>query len=653
MRGRSPEYTNMNKPVHDNNAEKTTTDSGLLGMAGEFTRHLRGVLKHLPSFVQPSFDNGLGGQVHAQLTNEPVSKQEMAYIAIPEGTAMLTGDNAVEEAPLGLIDSLLKEQNELTAVERFAQVHADHETPIGEKYYRDLVPTGLPGEGEQFAFEVDLDSCSGCQACVAACHNLNGLEEDELWRNVGQLVGGTTKLPVIQHVTTACHHCVEPACLKGCPVEAYEKDPITGIVRHLDDQCIGCQYCTLQCPYDVPVYSRSKGIVRKCDMCHQRLSAGEAPVCVQSCPNGAIRIRIVDQQTIREECEVDPFLPGAPDPGNTLPTTHYKTDRNWPRNVLPADYFHVQQAHGHLPLVIMLVLTQMSVGAFIVEYALHSFLGMLSETTADAVRPIHLGAALALGMLGLSAAIFHLGRPFYAYRALLGLRTSWLSREILAFNVFAGVATLYVASASLGLLAHPVPIPWQNAAGAAAALSGIAAVMCSVMIYVDCRRPLWTLERTTSIFLLTCLVLGLPTSLLVSFIAAAFSSSLNIETVMTEYGTTLCKSLIVATSIKLLLEARIFLHLRDWQYTFRRRTALLMWHELRRTTLQRFGFGLMGGIGVPVALMAISESGFYQNQLLVAGAILSVGLLIAGELLERYLFFVASVVPKMPGGPVR
>ena len=45
------------------------------------------------------------------------------------------------------------------------------------------------------------------------------------------------------------------------------KEPLTGIVKHLDDQCIGCKYCTLMCPYDVPHYNQKQGIVRKCDMC--------------------------------------------------------------------------------------------------------------------------------------------------------------------------------------------------------------------------------------------------------------------------------------------------------------------------------------------------------------------------------------------------
>ncbi len=151
------------------------------------------------------------------------------------------------------------------------------------------MPATPPGPGQQYAFEVDLDRCSGCKACVTACHTLNGLDEDETWRDVGLLVGGRGLLPVMQHVTAACHHCLEPACMIACPVNAYEKDPVTGIVKHLDDQCFGCQYCTLACPYDVPKYHPGKGIVRKCDMCSTRLAVGEAPACVQACPHEAIR----------------------------------------------------------------------------------------------------------------------------------------------------------------------------------------------------------------------------------------------------------------------------------------------------------------------------------------------------------------------------
>src|SRR5215213_11955232 len=201
-----------------------------------------------------------------------------------------------------LVEELLADQQSFTAVEQFSRAHDEHALAPGSRY-RNLIPLEAPRPGEQYAFEVELDRCSGCKACVTACHSLNGLDENETWRDVGLLVSAPSKpwkpVPAIQQtVTTACHHCVDPACLNGCPVLAYEKDPITGIVRHLDDQCIGCQYCVLKCPYEVPKYSERLGIVRKCDMCAGRLAVGEAPACVQACPNEAIRIEVVRKEGV-------------------------------------------------------------------------------------------------------------------------------------------------------------------------------------------------------------------------------------------------------------------------------------------------------------------------------------------------------------------
>src|SRR5262249_7103732 len=151
--------------------------------------------------------------------------------------------------------------------------------------------------------------------------------EAETWRSVGLLQGSTPAGAVQQTITTACHHCVDPACMNGCPVSAYEKDPVTGIVRHLDDLCIGCQYCTLTCPYDVPQYSERWGIVRKCDMCTGRLQAGEPTACVRACPNEAISIQVVDTASLAQEARAGGFLPGAPSPALTIPTTRYVSKR--------------------------------------------------------------------------------------------------------------------------------------------------------------------------------------------------------------------------------------------------------------------------------------------------------------------------------------
>src|SRR5437764_428148 len=95
-----------------------------------------------------------------------------------------------ELPPRTLIDELLEEQQSLTAVERFSQKHERDALPAQARYYRDLIPLTKPRPGEQYAFVVDLDKCTGCKACVTACHNLNGLDENETWRDVGVIVGG-------------------------------------------------------------------------------------------------------------------------------------------------------------------------------------------------------------------------------------------------------------------------------------------------------------------------------------------------------------------------------------------------------------------------------------------------------------------------------
>src|SRR5688500_6094561 len=101
-----------------------------------------------------------------------------------------------EKRRLPLLQRLLDEQASLTAVERFSQKHADEKNPLLGSSYKALLPASPPGPGQQYAFEVDLDMCTGCKACVAACHSLNGLDEGETWRAVGLLHGGTAQNPV-------------------------------------------------------------------------------------------------------------------------------------------------------------------------------------------------------------------------------------------------------------------------------------------------------------------------------------------------------------------------------------------------------------------------------------------------------------------------
>jgi formate dehydrogenase iron-sulfur subunit len=545
-----------------------------------------------------------------------------------------------------LIEDLLYEQQLLTPVARFSRKHESCGLPAQAKYYQDLIPLSEPKEGEQYAFAVDLDACTGCKACVTACHNLNGLDDEETWRDVGVLFGGTPAEPFQQTVTTACHHCVDPACMNGCPVKAYDKDPKTGIVRHLDDQCIGCSYCILKCPYDVPKYSKKRGIVRKCDMCSSRLAVGEAPACVQACPNEAIRIAIVDKKQITtQRKQKNTFLPSAPESDYTLPTTQYFTAKNLPANLRPADFYKIKPEHSHLPLVVMLVLTQLSVGAFSFAIALRL---LFPSHLIRAITPFHSVVALLLGLVALGASTMHLGRPLYAWRAFVGLKTSWLSREIIIFGLFAGVAVIYAGLFWLPDLSRLTGIrfwPWlsdpafQNAVGVVVAISGIAGIFCSIMIYQDTRRTFWRTTKTTFKFVGTTLLLGPATILFSVLCQSAFVPRIAAEHSLPRIVNLLCAFLIAITIVKLVFEISALVHLKDREWTNMKRTAILMAHDLKAATIGRFVCGAIGGILLPV--LAIAGMRY-------AGAVLTVCLL--GELLERYLFFTAVIPPKMPGG---
>ena len=380
------------------------------------------------------------------------------------------------------IDELLEEQQRLrTPVADFSDYHDELTVPDLEPIYRDLIPLSRPGSGEQYAFEVDMDACTGCKACVTGCHSMNGLEKHETWRDVG-LIHSRTGDAYQQTITSACHHCVEPACMHGCPVLAYEKDSATGIVVHLDDQCIGCQYCVLKCPYDVPKYSEFLGIVRKCDMCHGRLAESEAPACVQACPTSAISIGIVGTDDMRRSASTGEFLVGAPEPNYTIPTTRYSSTREIPSNAVPADSEDVSPEHAHLPLVFMLVFTQMSLGCFV-------------ASLIDFNPSFVLGGVCSL-CLGIGSSILHLGKPLGAWRSFLGLRRSWLSREIVAFGLLLPVAFGYLLLPENGVLASATTV-----------LCGMG-VVSSVMIYADTRRPFWSVKWSSIRFFGTSILLG-------------------------------------------------------------------------------------------------------------------------------------------------
>ena len=551
------------------------------------------------------------------------------------------------DSSIRLVDLLLEEQRTLSAVDEFAAAHSTSADLIGR--YSSLIPVGQPEKGQQLAFQVDLDSCTGCKACVTACHSLNGLEEEETWRTVGLL---DTERPTSggvhqQTVTAACHHCAEPACLSGCPVRAYEKDEVTGIVRHLDDQCIGCRYCQLMCPYDVPTWSERLGIVRKCDMCHERLAEGEAPACVQGCPNEAISIAIVDRDPVQRDASLLSVTPGAVPPSEwTSPTTQYLSEREVHIGMDPADRDHAIPNHPHMPLVVMLVLTQAAMGAVWSDSV--QGLGVLSTDSARVVVP---SLALVLGFAGLGASFAHLGRPQWAFRAVLGLRTSWMSREIVALGGFAGtlVAIFVAAWVSSWNLSVPSPLvsSIQNSrelvSFAATGMAGIG-LLCSIQIYAVTRRPFWSFRKTAARFVGTAAWVGTSVAHLSCFAGA--------ETTIdspTPAQVAIPMTLMILTAFRLWSESGWLVSSAHSNQTIAlARSRRLLSGVLRREARARVTTLAMAGIGGPLLSLVLAVIGVSPWVLgVVASGMLVLGLF--SEMIERRLFFRAEAMPAMPG----
>jgi DMSO reductase anchor subunit len=262
--------------------------------------------------------------------------------------------------------------------------------------------------------------------------------------------------------------------------------------------------------------------------------------------------------------------------------------------------------------------------------------------------------ALAAGLLALGASVFHLGRPKYAFRAVIGIRTSWLSREILAFGAFAGAAAAYAGYVWLGpLLAalHLESVPrWltsprvADALGGAVVLSGLAGVGCSVMLYVKTAREWWSGARTAFRFYATAAVLGLATTV-VSLLAFGCGPS---GRACVGVGTA-ARLLAIVTGVKLLWETAILVHLGDKQLGSLKRTALLLKGALKEEAGARLVLGVVGGVLVPLGVAHLADSGDRTFAALFLAA-LGGAALVGAELLERALFFRAASPPRMPGG---
>jgi Fe-S-cluster-containing dehydrogenase component len=148
---------------------------------------------------------------------------------------------------------------------------------------------------------VDTTLCVGCRACEAACSEANGLPTPPAGDEVLQARRDTSETAftvvnraekaggVARYAKKQCMHCLEPACASACPVKAMRKLE-SGPVVYDASVCMGCRYCMVACPFDVPKYEYGSNAprVRKCQFCAERQAQGLGPACAEVCPSGAL-----------------------------------------------------------------------------------------------------------------------------------------------------------------------------------------------------------------------------------------------------------------------------------------------------------------------------------------------------------------------------
>jgi formate dehydrogenase iron-sulfur subunit len=158
---------------------------------------------------------------------------------------------------------------------------------------------------------VDVTRCIGCRSCMRACKTANDLpnntdlsegfpdswDRQELrfdqWTVVNPMTGKNADgIEVTRNVKSQCMQCLEPTCVSVCLVGALTKSEL-GPILYNADRCIGCRYCIMACPFDIPKFEWEGGmspVIGKCQMCtRKRLAEGRIPACVESCPTGALK----------------------------------------------------------------------------------------------------------------------------------------------------------------------------------------------------------------------------------------------------------------------------------------------------------------------------------------------------------------------------
>jgi DMSO reductase iron-sulfur subunit len=341
------------------------------------------------------------------------------------------------------------------------------------------------------SFLFDPNRCTGCGACRLACTIENQLEPERSWRRIDTFNRRRHPGVPLYHLSLACNHCAEPACMYACPALAYRRDEASGAVLLDEDKCIGCRYCAWACPYDAPVFEPRRGIVTKCTLCHHRLQEGLKPACATLCPTGALDFGELS------EAELVNSIPGFPatELGPRVRIEPLDESRRLPVMTAPP-VAEPYLAPADEPTTGVTLRSEWALVLFTVLSATLVAVVAATLTSALSIRPVVFVDAAAVT---LALGSFHLGKVSRAYRAILNVRRSWLSREVAAMSGFFALAAAYLWLA-----------PGDLALGAVITLVGFLGLHCADRVYsvLKASRPaykhsasvLWTGLFLASVF---------------------------------------------------------------------------------------------------------------------------------------------------------
>jgi Fe-S-cluster-containing dehydrogenase component/DMSO reductase anchor subunit len=340
----------------------------------------------------------------------------------------------------------------------------------------------------QALFILDLDRCTGCAACVVACNNENPVAENQSWRKVHTFNQQRLPAAPVFHLSLACNHCLAPACLAGCPANAYIKDPRTGAVLIDEGKCMGCRYCSWVCPYEAPKFNPATGIMEKCTFCDHRQAEGMAPACVVACPTDALRFEPDGEPSTVEHA-------GFPETG-LGPAVRIVGDRR--RSAPEMTAAPVQTAVLRKP-------ETTGWGGLRSEWSLWLFTSVATFLVAWFTAATALGRVVVLpifaaaGILGMIVSALHLGKITRVWRGIFNFRRSWVSREAAFFSAFFGAACI------LTLAGGELP----SVAAWAAAVLGFAALFSMDMVYRVPGQPAATVPHSAMATLTAAYYIGL------------------------------------------------------------------------------------------------------------------------------------------------